>query len=98
MTIRELETDGVPAPSDIELAPPRPRRYGFNGATKLLKINRDRERFHRWAGQFVNLGLAYRKETWRAFYAIFRSHQREADRIQAENVRDLNDTQQDALR
>ena len=82
------ETDGVPAPSDIELAPPRPRRYGFNGATKLLKINRDRERFHRWAGRFVNLSLAYRKEAWRTWYAIFRNQQEEDDLIQAEDARD----------
>ncbi len=97
--IRELETDGVPAPSDIELAEmdARPRRYGFNGATQLLNINGEREGFHRWCGRFVNLGLAYRKEAWQSYYEIFCSHQAEADRIQAEDARDLHDTQQDAL-
>ena len=90
MTTRELETDSIPAPSDIELAAmdARPRRYGFNGATQLLNINRDRERFRRWCGRFVNLGLAYRKETWRTWYAIFRNQQEEDDLIQAEDAWD----------
>ena len=69
----------LPAPHDCELAPPFPRlrHYGFNGATKLLNINEDREFFHRWCGRFVNMSLAYRKETWEAWYAIFRNQQAE---------------------
>ena len=90
----------LPAPSDIELAAmdAHPRRYGFNGATKVLNICRDRERFHRWAGKFVNLSLAYRIEGWQAFYKIFRRDQAEDHRIQDEDARDLLNTQQDALR
>ena len=81
MTIRELETDGVPAPSDIELAAmdAHPRRLDFNGAAKALHICRDRERFHRWAGKMINLSVAYTEDDWWTFYRAF---------VQFEDTRD----------
>ena len=91
-TFGTFDIDSVPAPSDIELASldyRRPVRYAFNGATRLLNINSDRERFHTWFGKYFNLGLAYDEDTWRTRYATF---------CQAEDARDLADTQADALR
>lgn len=101
--MRELETDGVPAPSDIELAAmdaANARRFDldFNGATKALNICRDRERFHRWAGRFINLSVVYSEAIWQIFYNAFlicdsaREH-----RIRDEDDRDLHDTQQDSI-
>ena len=84
----------LPTPSDYERLG-RPKRYAFDGATKLLNINEERRAFHRWAGKFVNLGLAYRKEAWEAYYKIFQRDQREANFIQSEDARDEHDTQDD---
>jgi len=86
-TFHTYDIDDVPAPSDFELAE-RPRRYTFNGATKLLNINGDRERFHRWCGRFVNLSLAYTAGDWEIFYRAF---------VQYEDAADLLNTQADAL-
>ena len=94
-TFHTYDIDTVPAPSDIDLAP---RRYGFNGATKLLNINGDRERFHRWCGNMVNLSVAYDAGTWRLFYRAFLmgDSTRECE-IRDEGARDLLNTQADAL-
>ena len=91
-TFGTFDIDDVPAPSDDELRSldyRRPTRYGFNGATRMLNINRDRERFHRWCGKMVNLSNAYDEGTWRIYYRAF---------VQCEDARDLADTQADALR
>jgi hypothetical protein len=82
-------TATMTAPVSADLSLPRPRRYGFNGATRLLNINGDRERFHRWCGRFVNLGRAYTPGAWQFYYDAF---------VAYEDARDLDDTQQDALR
>ena len=99
MTIRELETDGVPAPSDCELAAmdARPRGLDFNGATRALAICRDRERFHRWCGWFVNPGIVFTEDLWRFIYRAFLICDSARERmIRDEEARDLDDTQQDA--
>ena len=91
---------GLPAPSDFELAAmdARPRRYDFNGATKLLNINSDRERFHRWCGRMINLSFAYDEGTWRIYYRAFLmcDDTRECQ-IRDEDARDQANTYADAL-
>ena len=100
----DRETDGVPAPSDHELAAmdARPRRYDFNGGTKLLNINEDREPFHRWCGRNVDLSKVRPLPTWRVLYRAFVRYEINMDHIQkgatCADARDLNDTQKDALR
>ena len=104
MTTRELETDGVPAPSDIELAAmdARPCGLDFDGATRALAICRDRERFHRWCGRNVDLSKVRPLPTWRVLYRAFVRYEINMDHIQkgatCADARDLDDTQQDALR
>ena len=95
----DLATDGVPAPSKFD---PVHRTRGltlidFNGATKRLGICRDRERFHRWCGKFVNLSVTYYESTWRILYKVFVQYETDLDRAQKDaDARDLDDTQQDA--
>jgi hypothetical protein len=60
----------------------------FNGATRALNINGDREEFHRWCGRFVNLGKTHSKQMWTVFYKSFEAWAA---------WHDLHDTQQDAL-
>ena len=89
-TYGTFDIDTVPAPSDEELRSLdyRRTRYGFNGATKLLNINSDRERFHTWFGTYFNLDIAYDEDTWRTCYETF---------CAAEDAADLLNTQADAL-
>jgi len=91
------ETDGVPAPSDYELARPltvtvaTPWHYSFNGATRSLSIGRDRFRFHTWcecSGVDVSPRGSYSEDAWWEFYHAF---------VKDEDAADLLNTQADAL-
>ena len=91
------ETDGVPAPSDYELARPltvtvaTPWHYSFNGATRALSIGRDRFRFHTWCQRNPKVDVdrgCYSEDAWWEFYHHF---------VKDEDSGDLLDTQADAL-
>jgi len=92
---RQLETDGVPPPSDFELeAMDRPRRQlrlNFNAYTKYRTlvdrpINDQREEWHEWLGQMAGRHLY--AWLWNDLWDQF---------IETQDAQDLDDTQQDAL-
>ena len=64
--------------------------YTFNGATKALGINYERERFHQWCveNKVFDLSLSWMLDSWLNFWNEFLSRQ---------DARDLADTQADAL-
>ena len=70
--------------------------YGFNGATKAIGINEDRERFHSFM-QGVELNVtpkplaARTLEDWQNWYNVF------VKVCGDDDARDLADTQADAL-
>ena len=75
-----------------------PKRYGFNGATKLLNINLEREAFHHWCGRMVNLGKAHTERQWKEYRRLFRVEQQWLLMLQrAEDAADEYNTQQDAV-
>ena len=102
---RPLETDGVPAPSDVELEAlaawarhrRSPRGLDFNGATRALNINEDRQEFHGWCKRFINMGRTHSEDKWREHYQTFEawvSYQRSTPN---DDDKDQHDTQQDSL-
>ena len=84
---RVRETDGVPAPSDFELAAPHMiRLYDFNCGITALGITLDREGFHNWLHS-----AAFNIHTlneWLRLYGEF---------YKALDARDEGQTQADAL-
>ena len=64
--------------------------YAFNGATKALGINEEREAFHGWckAHRVFDFGREYTLRGWLGFFDSFLSQ---------DDAQDLADTQTDSL-
>lgn len=83
-----------PAPSDFELVA-TDRRFTFNQFATARGITGDQERFHDWLKEGCSRSLltpndetVFNRSTWEFIYTAF---------CQADDERDLADTQSDAL-
>ena len=88
--------EGLPAPAPFDpVHAPRPRGLDFDGATRALAICRDRERFHRWCGRFVNLSKAHSEDDWWFYYRIFVAQEDARDEYNERRHIDGHDEQLD---